>query len=90
MAIPKEFIEYAPVILIITIFLANYKIFVTPTQLSDTEKAINKSIEEKLQRQEDKFATKEIVNSLKCDFEDVKKKIDKIYDFILTGKINND
>lgn len=90
MTIPKEFIEYAPIILIVTIFLANYKIFVTPTQLSDTEKALKDEMDRKLEKQECKFATKEAVTSLKCDFEDVKKKIDKIYDYILTGKIHND
>jgi predicted ribosome quality control (RQC) complex YloA/Tae2 family protein len=83
MQIPKELLEYAPIVLVVVIFLVNYKIFVTPTQLSDAEKSINDAVDKKLEKLENKTASKEAVNALTSEICDMKKKIDKIYDYIL-------
>lgn len=80
---PSNWETYAPYLIIFIAFATTYKVFVTPTQMNDKIS----DLETKL---ENKFASKEIVNSLSKNFEDVKKKIDKIYEYILAGKLKND
>ena len=75
--------QYGAIAIAVILFIVSVGIFTTPKQLSDTKDKIYDDIDRKLKAQEEKFATKEIVNSLKQDFEDVKKKIDKIYDLLL-------
>ena len=72
----QDFLPYAPIILVVMAFFISYKIFVTPTDLTETEKAILKEVE-------NRFATKEAVNSIKETITDVKKKVDDIYDFLI-------
>ena len=72
----QDFLPYAPVILVVMAFFISYKIFVTPADLTETEKAILKEVE-------NRFATKEIVNALKEDITEVKKKVNDIYDFLI-------
>lgn len=76
--------QYLGVGCAVILFIVSVGIFTTPKQLSETKDKIYDDIDRKLKEQEEKFATKEIVNSLKQDFEDVKKKIDKIYDLLLS------
>jgi hypothetical protein len=75
--------QYGAIATAVILFIVSIGIFTTPKQLSDTKDKIYDDIDRKLKEQEEKFATKEIVNSLKQDFEEVKKKIDKIYDLLL-------
>ncbi len=75
--------QYGAIAIAVILFIVSVGIFTTPKQLSDTKDKIYDDIDRKLKEQEEKFATKEIVNSLKEDFEEVKKKIDKIYDLLL-------
>ena len=69
-------INYAPLLIIIITFLLKNKFFVTPEQL---EKAHAQILEEV----ETKFATKEILETLKEDITELKEKVDKIYDILL-------
>lgn len=66
--------QYGGLAVAIILFIVSVGIFTTPKQLSDTKDKIYDDIDRKLKEQEEKFATKEIVNSLKQDFEDVKKR----------------
>lgn len=50
--------------------------FVTKYDLAQSEKEIMKEVE-------NKFATKEIVNALKEDITEVRKKVNDIYDFLI-------
>ncbi len=76
----KDFINYAPYILIVIAFLTQYKIFVTPSQLTD----YFTNFEEKIDK---KFVHKEVYNlaitELKSDIVEIKEKIDKMYDKIM-------
>lgn len=70
----NEWLTYAPYIIIVVMFCANYKIFVTP-----------ESLEDKLE----KYVLKETYNvavaELKADIADIKTKVDKIYDKLISG-----
>lgn len=70
----------------IVLFLVSVGIFTTPKQLSDTKDKIYDDMDKKLKAQEEKFATKEIVDTLKADICEVKKKVNDIYDFLLENK----
>ena len=74
---PNNWEVYAPTIIIVVVFLTAYKIFVTPAQLNDKiEKLESKFI--------DRFASKDVVNALKEDIQEVKKKVNDIYDLLLS------
>lgn len=70
-------IQYAPIVVLVAVFLLKNRIFVTPEQL---EKAHAQILEEV----ETKFATKEILDTLKEDINELKSKVDKIYDILLS------
>jgi len=72
-------IEYAPAIIVVLMFFINNRIFVTPAQLLEMKETILKEVE-------DKFATAESMKDLKEDFKEVKQKIDKIYDILISRK----
>ena len=72
----EKIITYSPLILVVTVFYLQQKIFVTP---SDLEKK-HREIIENVQR---RFATSEAVNDLKAQVFDIKCKVDKIYDYII-------
>ncbi len=75
-----KIIEYAPIIIVLTMFFVQYKIFVTPNQLSTTLNAL----EEKLDK---KFVHKEVhdlaISEMKEDIAEIKEKIDKMYERIM-------
>jgi Tfp pilus assembly protein PilO len=75
-------IEYAPIIIVLVIFFIQYKIFVTPEQM--TEKFV--SFEQHL---EEKFVLKETytvaISELKDDMEEIKETVSKIYDLLIKG-----
>lgn len=70
-------IQYAPIVVLVVVFLLKNKIFVTPEQLEKTHTQI-------LEEVENKFATKEILDTLKEDINELKNKVDKIYDILLS------
>ena len=83
----EQYLQYAPTIIVVFGFFIAYKIFVTPEDLSKTTKEINDRVDEKLEKLENKTASKEAVINLTAEISDMKKKIDKIYDFILGVKL---
>lgn len=82
----EQYLQYAPTIIVVFGFFIAYKIFVTPDDLSKATKDINDRVDEKLEKLENKTASKEAVTALTTEISDMKKKIDKIYDFILGVK----
>ena len=70
----------------VVLFIVSVGIFTTPKQLSETKDKIYDDMDAKFKAQEEKFATKEIVDTLKADICEVKKKVNDIYDFLLENK----
>ena len=75
----ETLLHYSPVIVAVMIFLIQQKIVVTPEQLEKKHREIIEDIEEK-------FVSIHSFNDLKEQFSEMKDKIDKIYDFIITVK----
>lgn len=75
----QEFLPYSPILIVVIVFLLSYRIFVTPEQLEKKHRDI-------IQEIENKFVTKDVVNALKEDIQEVKKKVNDIYDFLLGNK----
>lgn len=69
-------IEFAPIIIIILIFLLQNKFFVTPQELEKKHNAILKDIETR-------YMTISSANEMKEQLHEIKAKIDKIYDFFI-------
>ncbi len=72
-------LNYAPILLAVMIFLIQQRIVITPEQLEKKHREIIDDIEEK-------FVSIHSFNDLKEHFGEMKEKIDKIYDFIITVK----
>lgn len=72
----ENFINYAPIIIVVLMFFIQERIFVTPEQLEKKHREILKDVE-------NKFATKNSFEDLKGQFVDMKDKIDKIYDCLI-------
>ena len=75
----ENFVYYAPIILVVVIFLIQQHIVVTPDQLERKHREILKDIEEK-------FTTLNSFKDLKANFSEMKDKIDKIYDCLIITK----
>lgn len=73
----NNILHYSPIIIAIMVFLIQQRIVVTPEQLERKHREILKDAEER-------FATLSSVCDLKEQFSDMKEKIDKIYDCIIT------
>lgn len=69
-------IEFAPILIIILIFLLQNKFFVTPQELEKKHNAILKDIETR-------YMTISSANEMKEQLHEIKAKIDKIYDFFI-------
>ncbi len=72
----EKFIYYAPIIVVVLVFLINERIVVTPEQLEKKHREILKDIETR-------FTTIKSFEDLKSQFTDMKDKIDKIYDCLI-------
>lgn len=75
----ENILDYSPILVAVMIFLIQQRIIVTPEQLEKTHRKILEEIEEK-------FVSIHSFNDLKEHFGEIKEKIDKIYDFIITVK----
>ena len=71
-----QFIYYAPVIVVVLVFLIHERIVVTPEQLEKKHREIIKDVEKR-------YATLNSLEDLKEQFCDMKDKIDKIYDCLM-------
>lgn len=75
----NELLHYSPILIAVTIFLIQQRIIVTPEQLEKKHREIIEDVEEK-------FATKSSFKDLKEQFGDMKEKIDRIYECIISVK----
>ncbi len=74
--------HYSPILIAIMIFLIQQRIVVTPEQLEKKHREIIEDVEEK-------FVTIHSFQDLKEQFSEMKDKIDKIYDCVMTNNIIN-
>lgn len=72
----EKFLEYAPIIVVIILFLIQNRMVVTPEQLEKKHREILDDVSRK-------YATQSIVNELKNQFHDMADKINKIYDILI-------
>ena len=75
----EKILEYSPILIVLMMFFIQHKIFVTPEQLEKKHREIIESIE-------DKFVPLRSFKDLKEQFAEMKDKIDKIYDCLITFK----
>ena len=75
----NDLLHYSPIIIAIMVFLIQQRIIVTPEQLEKKHREI-------LEDAENRFATLNSVKDLKEQFSDMKEKIDRIYDCIISVK----
>jgi len=66
----------AAIVVAVLTFCIQFGMFVRPEQLEKKHREI-------LDDAEKKFASLAVVNDLKCQFSEIKQKIDQIYDFLL-------
>lgn len=71
--------KYAPFAIIIIAIIFQWNVFVTPAQLEIKHREILQDIAQR-------YTTKETSDNLKSQLDDMQKKIDKIYDKIITNK----
>lgn len=72
----EKFIYYAPILIVVLVFLINERLVVTPEQLEKKHREILKDIEMR-------FTTIKSFEDLKSQFTDMKDKIDKIYNCLI-------
>ena len=88
----KDILEYAPLILAVTMFFINYKVFTTPADLEKKHREIKEEINpEKRHREilddiDKKYATKSVVSELQTQIHAMADKVDKIYDILIDKK----
>lgn len=75
----EKFIEYAPIIVVILLFLIQNRMVVTPEQLEKKHREILDDVSKK-------YATQSIVNELRSQIHEMVDKIDKIYNILLENK----
>ena len=72
----ENIITYSPLIVVVTVFYLQQKIFVTPADLEKKHREIMDVVQAR-------FATAQSVNDLKDQVFEIKNKVDKIYDYII-------
>jgi len=72
----EDLFKFAPWIISSIVFFTSYRLFVTPEQLEKKHREI-------LGDAEKKFASLTVVNDLKVQFNEIKQKIDQIYEILL-------
>lgn len=75
----EQFVYYAPIIVVVIVFLIQERIVVTPEQLEKKHREIIRDVEKR-------FATLNSLEDLKDQFFEMKDKIDKIYDCLIITK----
>ena len=75
-----KFIEYAPILIVVIVFIIQYKVFVTPDQMSEKFITFEQHLENKFVLQQ----THDIaISEIKCDIQAINEKLDKIYDILI-------
>lgn len=72
----EKIIEYAPIIVVILLFLIQNRMVVTPEQLEKKHREILDDVSKK-------YATQSIVNELRSQIHEMVDKIDKIYNILI-------
>ncbi len=72
----EVFVNYAPIIVVVLMFIIHERIVVTPEQLEKKHREILTEVEKR-------FATINSFEDLKSQFVEMKDKIDKIYDCLI-------
>lgn len=72
-----DLIEWAPVLVVVLVFLLQFNFFTTPSQLMKMKNEILKEVE-------DRFLTLSAFREFKENVSDMKGKIDKMYDHIMS------
>lgn len=72
----SEWLDYAPILIVVLVFLFKNKLVVTPEQLERKHREIIEEVEAH-------FATREALKALEKRFDRIEAKIDKIYDKIM-------
>lgn len=75
----EKFIEFAPIIVVILLFLIQNRMVVTPEQLEKKHREILDDVSKK-------YATQSIVNELRSQIHEMVDKIDKIYNILLENR----
>lgn len=75
----EKFVEYAPIIVVILLFLIQNRMVVTPEQLEKKHREILDDVSKK-------YATQSIVNELRSQIHEMVDKIDKIYNILLENR----
>ena len=75
----EKFLEYAPIIIVIILFLIQNRMVVTPEQLEKKHREILDDVSKK-------YATQSIVNELRSQIHEMADKVDKIYNFLLENR----
>ena len=75
----EKILEYSPILIVLMMFFIQHRIFVTPEQLERKHREIIESVEQR-------FVSTNSFNDLKGQFTDMKEKIDKIYDCLISYK----
>ena len=75
----ESLLHYSPVLIAVMVFLIQQRIIVTPEQLEKKHREIIEDVE-------DKFVSIHSFIDFKEQFSEVKDKIDKIYDCVITVK----
>lgn len=75
----EQILQFSPLILVVMMFFIQYKIFVTPEQLEKKHREILESVEQH-------FVSVHSFTDLKEQVGDMKEKIDKIYECLITFK----
>lgn len=75
----NSYLDFAPVIVILILFVAQTRIFVTP-------EALEKKHREIMNECQKRFASVIYIEELKNQWGEIKEKIDKIYDYFLKNK----
>ena len=72
----EHYLEFAPILIVIILFAAQTKIFVTPEALERKHREIMNECQKR-------FASVIYIEELKNQWGEIKEKIDKIYDYFL-------
>ncbi len=70
------FMQYSPLLAVVMIYFLQLKIFVTPQEMERKHREILAEVEKR-------FASKVLVDDVKCEITEIKEKIDKIYNWFL-------
>ena len=77
-----KWIEYAPILIVIFMFFLQYKIFVTPEQMTKEFMSFESHLEKKFVQKETYSVA---IAEIKSDIAEMKEKLDKIYEKLTQG-----